>query len=222
MEAVTRRDLPTEFYENELTYAVYPEKFGDETWGMLHDLGMTRTLKLEPGERYPVAEPAGLLMMSLLADSCAGTTRARITDRNEAYAKLTSLMVAQSEGTPPQMPYEAVVPFTLNIINASSLSLPELIRFREREEKESKGYELRELRHRYVDGIAAYVRALTESGHTPSDREEVQRRFENELAGDLRNLRQELRLARAESLFSTPVITTAIITISGLALVDKI
>src|SRR3954447_2273836 len=37
MEAVTRPDLPPELFNAELQYAVYPEKFSDETWHMLRD-----------------------------------------------------------------------------------------------------------------------------------------------------------------------------------------
>src|SRR5215203_4398440 len=71
-------------------YEIYPEKFLPDTWDLLRKARLSG--KLLQNSDYPMTEPGGLMIMSILADSCAGTTRSRVTDRSDAYATLSGFL----------------------------------------------------------------------------------------------------------------------------------
>lgn len=160
-------------------YEVYPQKLLPDTWRALQETGLaSRHATHDRLGRQPLPQVTGLWLMSLLADCCAGATRARIADRGDAYASIHSLLaqepLGQHEGS-----YDFIVPLTLKLINTSHLPLTKLIKFREREEKEANGYQLRGLRHRYLELIETHINDLR-SKKKPADREEAQRCFESD------------------------------------------
>jgi hypothetical protein len=79
-----RRRRPDDSYE------VYPQKFLPDTWSLLQKARLSG--RLLPNSDYPMSEFGGLMVMSILADSCAGTTRARVTDRGDAYATISGYL----------------------------------------------------------------------------------------------------------------------------------
>ena len=67
-------------------FLVYPEKFLRTTWHLLenHDLARWDNISRD----YGVPPALGLLMMSSLADACAGTQKQKVTDRVLEYSLL--------------------------------------------------------------------------------------------------------------------------------------
>jgi hypothetical protein len=60
-------------------YEIWPQKFSMETWDLMRQHRLT-DLPLPNGD-YPFTQEGGLLVMAKLADACAGTQFARVTDR---------------------------------------------------------------------------------------------------------------------------------------------
>jgi hypothetical protein len=93
--------------------------------------------------------------MSILADACAGDTRARVTDRAGAYASIAGMLESDDELVEDASRDERrdrIVAVTLKLLNLENISLSSLLDLRKREAKES-GHSLRDLRHRYAENI---------------------------------------------------------------------
>lgn len=209
IEDFATRPLPPAFYYRPAhpdyrEYAVYPEKLLPETWDLLQQAQLTSIPA--KSARYPLQEAAGLSIMALLADCCAGETRARVTDRGIAYATVTNLLL--QEKAPREADYDIVVPLTLKLVNTSDLSLKALLAFRKRESK-SKGHEMRDLRHRYIQRIEGHIKGIC-SKKKLADRKDLERQFEEDMRDDLLHLRDELKIARQNVWASKDVIVTAV------------
>lgn len=216
VEDLATRTLPDAFYYrpaiNDGAYEVYPQKFLESTWKILEDLQLAGAPL--PNADYPLTTTAGLSVMSILADCCAGETRARITDRGLAYATITNLLV-DSTKQDAGAHYERVIPLTLKLIDAANLPLDWLVKFREREETEAGGHTLRALRHTYLRRVEDHVNALQELTR-PADWAELDRTFESDMAGDLRRLEGELSSEKKGLAYSKEII------VSGLAAAGSI
>lgn len=152
--------------------------------------------------------------MSILTDCCAGEGKARITDRTDAYARLSNFLVrAEGDERDDGTLEQCVVPVTMEIVDAGSVPLGELIEFRRREAR-SGGDDLRRLRQRYRERVGSQVRALAAVTLT-SDRRELQRAFEIEMRDDLSDLKGELRLSRREAMTSREVIFMGLATLTA-------
>jgi hypothetical protein len=213
IEDLVKEELPSVFYFSDQTgryrseiYEVYPQKFHKSTWELLHEKQMRGDL-LENAD-YPLSEPAGLMIMSILADCCAGKTRVRVTDRGEAYASLASLGTTfASAGDAAHE--DRLIAISLNILDLSAIPLGEMIEMREREEK-GGGSSLRDLRHRYIDSLQTYVERLRNEVCNKADAEEALRQFRDDLEIDLKNLKKELGFASREALFSKEMLVTTV------------
>lgn len=188
-------DLPENYYE------VWPQKFTQETFELLREHQMT-DLPLPNGD-YPFTQEGGLLVMAKLADACAGTTLARVTDRLMAYGMIGSADRREGKETD-------VIPVTLDVINASSIPLADLVAFRRREATERTGRDYTELRHAYADLVQEQVRALG-AALDGAERERVNEEFRERMKRDFADLGRELRGAR-EQLLVTPVVVAAVAT----------
>jgi hypothetical protein len=216
IKELVRRRLPPQFYTTSRlpsrrrdVYEVYPQKLLPETWTLLDKAQLSG--KLLPNSDYPLTQFGGLTVMAILADCCAGSTRCRITDRGDAYATLAGFLGNRSNELPVKKSdaHEQLVGVSLDIIDTPNVDLNSLIKFREREEKES-GTTLRELRHRYVASLETYVSKLTSEKCRKSDAEEIRRQFADDMKADLRNLRKELGFARKDALLSKEVLVTTV------------
>ena len=163
-------------------YEIWPQKLSTRTWDLLRDHGLTDD-QLPNGD-FRFTQDGGLMVMAKLADACAGTQFARVTDRLMAYG-----MIGSDDRRPGTI--TEVVPITLDLIDATSIPLENLIAFRKREESERRGSDYRRLRHSYADAIQAHTRAL-ESAVDQFDRDEINRIFRTKMEEDLRVLRSEL------------------------------
>jgi hypothetical protein len=160
-EFVTRPRLPEVFYySGSNLYEVYPQKFLPDTWKILTESKFAGPL-LQNAD-YPMNQQAGLAVMAILADCCAGVTRSRVTDRGQAYASLAGLLAhdpkqtirdkvveANIRAVPPR---ESLISLRLSLPDIDSLTLDQLVRFRKLEAKE-KGTDFRNMRHNFIRRI---------------------------------------------------------------------
>ena len=191
---------------------IFHGKLLPETWEMLHEVGLVG--RAGPSGRA-LEDSLGLALMSILTECCAGATKATMTDRRVAYERLTSLLHAddwlEAEAAQQDV-HQTLVPITLEIVEAGSLPLSELIAFRRRE-KRGRSKDLAQLRKRYRAKLEEQARQLA-TVRTQSDAEEVRRQFQLDMAADLDSLRGELRLAKSDVLTSKEL-TLLASTVSG-------
>jgi hypothetical protein len=199
LQYVAQVDRPADPYE------VWPQKFSAETWSLLQAYRMT-ALPLPNGD-YPFTEEGGLLVMAKLADACAGETFARVTDRLMAYGLIGSGETgAPSEGE--------VVHITLDLIDASSIPLKDLIAFRQREQRERRGHDFTRMRHTYADSVQAHISKLATVADE-FERNELNRQFRARMDADLKTLQDELG-ANSVGLVLKPVVVAAVATAGAL------
>jgi hypothetical protein len=189
---------------------MYARKLLPETWAMLQEL---RLVGDQDGRASALRDDTGLVLMSILTDCCAGENKARITDRTEAYARLSNFLVEKDEDVAVDGSLHAcVVPVTMRIVEADTLPLRDLINFRKREAV-SRGNDLRRLRQRYRNRVEEQIVALA-AATLASDRRELQRAFEIDMADDLSDLKEELRLSRREAMSSKDVVFMGLATLT--------
>lgn len=188
-------DPPTDSYE------VWPQKFAMKTFDLLRDRRLTQ-LPLPNGD-YPFTQEGGLLVMAKLADACAGTTLARVTDRLMAYGMI---------GTGDQRAGNVtdVVPVTLDVIDASSIPIENLIAFRRREATERRGRDFTKLRHAYADMVQKQIEDLS-AALDQAERDRLIAEYRYRIETDLIDLRRELR-SNLGQLLVTPVVVAAVAT----------
>ena len=214
------RKLPPHFYLDrrggeqyddsfEDRYEMYSEKLWPNSWRLLQRKRMSG--KLVESSDYSLSALGGLTVMSILADCCAGTTRSRVTDRGDAYATVAEFLGNKPDGPKIQRAdaHDQLVPISLEVIDAAKISIEALIRLRKREKKET-GHTLRDLRHRYVDGLENYVIRLSNEKATKADAKEIQRQFADDMTADIKHLKSELGFARKDALLSTEFIATVL------------
>lgn len=197
-------DQPDDYYE------VWPQKFSTQTFHMLREHGLT-DFPLPNGD-YPFTQEGGLLVMAKLADACAGTQFARVTDRLMAYGMIGS--GDQRSGIPSD-----VVPITLDLIDASGVPLENLIALRRREQSERRGSDYTRLRHAYADAVQQQISALG-AALDQFERDELTRQFRDKMEIDLKDLRRELRGNLTDVMLKPVVIATVATSgalLSGLA-----
>lgn len=202
-------------------YLIYPDKFLHMTWNMLEREGLAR---FESGDMdYGVPAALGFLMMSLLADSCAGTQTQKITDRTDAYSWLAEAH-ASALGTVPVTgldvsqvapAYDRLVAISLEVLDARDVPLEKLIEFRKREAK-SGSTDYTAMRRRYLAALDAHIKRVTKEARNVTDLRELERQFRSELKHDLSDLKSELGVASLRTLFSKEVAVSALITAGSL------
>ncbi|WP_296614601.1 hypothetical protein [Sphingomonas sp.] len=188
-------------------YEMWPQKLMHETWQMLRDNDLIGEL-LDDAD-YPASQTAGLTIMSMLADVMAGETRARITDRGIAYATIANLPGVTRKPAAAADGLDRVVPLTFKSISLDQIDLGKLVAFRKREAKAS-GHHYRALRHLYLDRLEEHLAEAAKFVPGSDDREELDRVFEEEMEDDLRDLKDELGVARRDALLSKDTLTFAL------------
>lgn len=184
-------------------YEMWPQKLLHDTWDMLREQGLTdRPLS---NHDYPMSQAAGLTIMAVLADLLAGETRARITDRQLAYATIANAPKVAGDAHEPMR----VVPLTLKGIAVDRLPIDRLVDFRRREAKESGG-DYRKLRHNYLEAVERYIGRIAAVAPNSRDRVELDRAFQSDMEDDLRDLKTELGFSRREAWLSKDVLTFTI------------
>ncbi|TXI49976.1 MAG: hypothetical protein E6Q50_05250 [Lysobacter sp.] len=207
--------------QNRGHYPIYPEKFMGETWRILRQGGMARWIN-ELSD-YGVPPNLGFLMMSLLADACAGTQIQKITDRTDAYSWLSesraqSINSSHIKGLDISQVapnFERLVTLSLEVLDARNIPIKRLVELRKREAKNS-GTDYSAMRRRYAKALQNHVKRICADARNKSDVKELERQFKLELSTDLTDLKAELKLASYKSLFSKEVAVSAALTAGSL------
>jgi hypothetical protein len=214
IEALVSAPLPASFFlqsrDPSDQYQIYPQKLMPDTWELLKDARLAGE-QLSNAD-YPLAQHAGLSVMAVLADCCAGETKRRITDRGAAYASLVGRLGSLALGRSRQdvaNDEERVVAVTLKVLDAGAIPLRKLTAFRKLELKES-GHSIRLARHRYTDHLEAHVKRLRTISRQ-GDRKELDRVFEQEVRDDLAALREGLKINLKDAIFSKEMLTTFVV-----------
>jgi hypothetical protein len=198
-------------------YLIYPEKFLEQTWHMLRYGGMAHWEASTAD--YGVPATVGYLMMSLLADACAGTQIQKVTDRVDAYAWLSE-HYARALGRPcvtgldasqVAPAYDRLVTLSLEVLDARAIPMRRLVEFRKRESKRG-GADFSAMRRRYLKALQAHVKRVGSEARSSTDVRELNRQFKEELRQDLTDLKSELNVASLKALFSKEVAVSAILT----------
>lgn len=204
------------------TYDIFPRKFSSTTWNMLERSGLARWML---GEEYRVHSALGLLMMSLIADACAGTQIQKITDRVEAYNCLSktyanalgSQQILGLDASQIAPAYDRLISITLGVIDARAIPLKKLIQMRHREIKRG-GSDYAALRRNYAAKIHKCVETIGAEAKSAADIREIERKFKIEVEADFSDLKEELALGAGKTLFSHEVMLTVIAGAGALAI----
>jgi hypothetical protein len=217
--ALVDAGLPTwEWLQSDLPgfqdrYPIYPDKLGAETWHLLEDHALSSWRADGDAEMGPAL---GLLIMSLLADACAGREKRKITDRVPAYSTLAKCLAVSAGTRAPAEPqsmaatadYEHMVGLTVRLLNTDDIPILRLVELRRREMREGSS-DYRHLRKRYVEKIEALRDRIAASSGSASDVREIERQFQEDMRDDLNDLCAELRVANRKALFSKEVVIGA-------------
>lgn len=209
IEAMLEASMPRQIqYRADLQldreYEIWPQKLHHETWRLLHEHRMTSG-PVANGD-YPFDHEAGITIMSKLADACAGTTFARVTDKMLAYGLI-------GDRDEPVLAQSHVVPLTLELIDANSISLEKLIDFRRREAQERRGGDYSALRHAYADAVQGHVAKLR-NVQSVNHRDQLNDEFQDEMARYLNELKRAIGLVKAEMVLK-PVVVSAVVGAGG-------
>lgn len=195
-------------------FLVYPDKFLKSTWNLLEHKGLARWDTFS--NDYGVPPALGMLMMSSLADACAGIQKQKVTDRVQAYsllerAKATLVGAPYIEGldasqVAPKL--KRLITISLCVLDARTIPIKKLLAFRKREAK-GKSEDYRTMRLNYLKNLKKYVDRMIKEAKTKDDVKEIERQFKADMKVDLYNLKKELNLASIEPLFSREMLLTA-------------
>lgn len=214
------RQAPAEWRQR--SYLIYPQKFLQGTWHMLEHGGLARWDAASAD--YGVPATVGYLMMSLLADACAGTQIQKVTDRVDAYTWLSDHH-ARTLGARPVTgldvsqvapAYDRLVALSLEVLDARAIPLRRLVEFRKRESK-GGGADFSAMRRRYLKALQEHLKRVGSEARSAADVRELNRQFKEELRQDLADLKSELNVASMKALFSKEVAISALIAAGCLA-----
>ncbi len=191
-------------------YLIYREKFLDETWHLLETRGIANWGKDEHAHGLPAA--IGFLMMSTLAEACAGSQMQKVTDRVDAYSWLDQQR-ATTLGSPfvtgldvsqvaPSL--DRLVTLTCEVLDAREIPLKKLVEFRKRELK-SQTASYGAMRRQYSAFLQEHLNSIGKEAKTANDVRELENEFKVKVRQDLADLKGELKLASWKTLFSKEV-----------------
>jgi len=196
-------------------YELYPQKLLRHTWDKLMDHEVIGDL-LENGD-YPTTEASGLTIMAMLADVMAGETRARVTDRGFAYATIANVANVSPASKHRAQDIAEVVPLTFKTIALDAVELDRLVAFRRREAKDRNGHQYRALRHNYLKRLEDHLAKVVNHKLGSKDRDELDRAFEEDMEDDLRDLKDELGMAKTDAILSKETVTFVLAGLGGAA-----
>jgi hypothetical protein len=202
---VCTRPIPQSFnfpLENpDSAYDFYPQKLLDETWQMLAESRLAKTVVRGGRVAHASTSPLfGYYMMSLLAVCCSNDRKRLITDEADPYHALANLLgdadaktaVAEAENW-----HGRLIAMTLAGPNFSDVSLADLVSLRKREDKL-----LRDLRRSFICKLDDTVSHIGEHAGNPNIVRELIREYTETMEDDLKELKRALRMSAASLLLS--------------------
>jgi hypothetical protein len=226
--------------DNEETrlYSMFSHKLLHETWRELEKRKLVRMAPGHGGDDYVSHNYLGLTMMAILARNCAGTHKHTITDQNDSYFTLLKHLQFLSGETEPgrnaidrraQETYkrwldtlgvtkglaedkarETLVSITLDVIDANSLSVDDLLKLRNDKTKFAA-----ELRQNYAAALNRYLAPLSDLGITETDSKALLSDFRRAMQQDLDRLCDELKLNALKTLLSKEVAVAIAAPVAG-------
>lgn len=197
--------------EHAATYPVYPEKLGEETWNLLREESLAEFDWRD--EDYHMNPYFGLMIMSLLADACAGKTRTKITDRAEAYSMLQQYLTAElggeyvvtKETDNITSAYQKLINLSVKVLNTDEIPIENLVAMRQQEIK-SHSQDYRNLRLNYLQKIESYVNLLSANDLSKRDINDIQNQFELEMQSLVVELSEALMIRNRKLMLSKYVL----------------
>jgi hypothetical protein len=196
-------------------YLIYPEKFPKETWKLLERGGMAQWVQHE--DDYGVPAAVGFLMMSLLADQCAGTQIRKVTDRTDAYnwlsemhAKALGSQIVSGKPDHKALSHDRLVSMSFEALDGRRIPLEKLVQMRKREAK-SGGADYSALRRRYLAALDSHIARVSKEAKSESDLKELNRQFQEDIKQDVSDLRTELGIAAKKTLLSKELVMSVLI-----------
>lgn len=197
-------------------FLVYPEKFLHNTWHMFEQGGLAHWDS--SASNYLVPPAVGFIMMSILADFCAGSQVQKVTDRVEAYAwiskhnakilgcqYITGLDVSQVAPA-----YDRLVTLSLEVLDGRQVPLRRLLDFRKRELR-SQGADYSAMRRHYFNALRLCLERIGKEARSENDVLEIEQQFKEEMKQDYKDLRKELGQISMKTLLSTKIGVSALI-----------
>lgn len=190
--------LDNDEIENEVRFQIYPQKFLPETWDAIAAKGL-----IKDAETGLTRNALGLTMMSILAECCAGSEKRLITDKASAYSSLERFFAARAGAVPGRHEdsCERLVTLSLRTLDFKNVSLARILDIRQKENG-ANGSQYKALRHGYLKKIEDQANRLAKAA-CPSDIEEIERVFQQEIKSDLDMLKDELKDEAGKVVLST-------------------
>ena len=192
---------------------MYPKKFLDQTWHMLEMEGFAYWDSLSSYYGVPIV--LSLLMMSFLADACAGTQFDKVTDRVDAYNFIKRIhasligapYVEGLDASQVATNLQRLVTISLRVLDARQISISKLVAMRKREAN-SNSSDYRKMRIRYFNALRIYAERIVNQAKSETDVKEIEEEFQLEIRDDLKSLKKELTVTSLEALFSKEMAVT--------------
>jgi hypothetical protein len=208
----------------EVQFLVYTEKFLPITWSMLKNHGLATPSPSTSHYEHEVPVAVTFLMMSALADSCAGTQVQKVTDRVDVYSFLAehcanvlgSPYVQGFDASQVTPAYDRLVSISLEVLDAREVPLRKLVELRKRELR-TGGSDFSAMRRRYHKTLESYLRSIGKEAKSEGDVRELERQFREDMKQDLSDLKAELGLASKRALLSKEVVLSALILAGSLS-----
>jgi hypothetical protein len=187
------------FAPKEENYLIYAEKFGGQTWKLLRDRELVGgTVQFEKQGRrvhdYSLNPELGLMLMTLLAKICAGSTALKVTDAKYAskaqgayFTRLEGGDLGQNKEEHETLVVETFAPR----LPTQGVTLRQLIAIRQNEDAF-----LKELRTKYRDEVDKFILRISGVVQGSRDYERVWAEFHGKLKAELDELDRLLQRER--------------------------
>jgi hypothetical protein len=207
--------------EDTRLYSMFSHKLLHETWHELKKRKLVRMAPSHGGHDHVSHNYLGLTMMAILARSCAGTHKHTITDQNDSHFTLLKHLqflsgeteagrnaidrraqktykrwldtLGVSKGQAEDKARETLVWITLDVIEAKTLSVCDLLKLRNDKTKFAA-----ELRQNYAATLDKYLASLNDPAITATDSTALLDDFRRATQQDLDRLYNELKLNALE------------------------
>jgi len=219
-------------------YAMFSHKLLNETWQELESRKLVRMEQGHGGDDYVSHTYLGLTMMAILARCCAGTVKHTITDQTDSYFTVLKHLqflsgeteagraavdersrktyrrwldaLGVSKGHAEDKARETLVSITLDVIDAKSLSVDELLKLRNDKTKFAA-----ELRQNYAKAIETHLSPLSAPDITQTDAKALLDDFRRAMQQDLDRLYDELKINAQRTLLSKEVAVAILAPVIG-------
>ena len=206
VEIIVNSDLGARLRDRRIasgSYEIYAGKFDRRTWELLRHSRLAAERR--GGREYATSGVLGLVMMSVLADACAGSMKRLVTDQDAGYETVRAVVAPAVAPRHHHGHLAELVDVTLRVADVGTIPLKDLVEIRRREEREGAGSTLTALRRSLAAKIDATAQAMTEA-QSSTDRTTIRQQFEADMEADFARLAKDLRAAAWKVVFSKELV----------------